>query len=48
MRTVTTAKWDFLEAEEEEWQEMTEATSPDAAPNGRAGAGRCPASALSC
>lgn len=32
MRTATTARWDFLEAEEEEWQEITEATSPDTAP----------------
>lgn len=35
MRTATTARWDFLEAEEEEWQEITKATSPDAAPQRR-------------
>jgi hypothetical protein len=32
MRTAPSARWDFLEADEEEWQEITEATSPDAVP----------------
>jgi hypothetical protein len=35
MRTAATTRWDFLEADEEEWQEIMQATSPDAAPHRR-------------